>query len=69
MSETELLLKIGVEWIELRRRISATYARPQDYTLDPQSDEGKEWPECEMNAGEEKSILMMIIWFSICDKE
>ena len=31
-----------------------TYARPQDYALDPQSDECKEWPECEMNAEEEE---------------
>ena len=67
-----MLLKIGVESIELRRRILTTYARPQDYALDPQSDEGKEWPECEMNAEEGEGLLndnITIIWFSICDKE
>ena len=36
-----------------------TYARPQDYALDPQSDECKEWPECEMNAEEEEGLLMI----------
>ena len=49
-----------------------TYARPQDYALDPQSDECKEWPECEMNAEEGEGLLndnITIIWFSICDKE
>ena len=56
-----MLLKIGIEWIELRRRILITYARPQDYTLDPQSDECKEWPECEMNAEEEEGLLIMIL--------
>ena len=38
-----------------------TYARPQDYALDPQSDECKEWPECEMNAEEEEGLLMIRI--------
>ena len=58
-----MLLKIGekLELIKLRRRILITYARPQDYALDPESDECKEWPECEMNAGEEEGLLMMIL--------
>ena len=51
-------LKIGEECIKLRRRILTTYARPQDYALDPESDEGKEWPECEMNAEEERVFMM-----------
>ena len=30
-----------------------TYARPQDYALNPKSYEGKERPKCEMNAEED----------------
>ena len=35
-----------------------TYARPQDYALDPQPDEGEKRPECEMNAEEERVFMM-----------
>ena len=34
-----------------------TYARPQDYALDPQPDEGEKGPKCEMDAGEERVFL------------
>ena len=61
-----------LEWISVAKNIPrigqirfadgkwsvGTYARPQDYALDPQPDEGEKRPECEMNA-EEESVFMM----------